>query len=123
TISGNHAVYNGSGIAITGNGDGPWNAGVSRIADTTISGNTATPGGSSRGGGLYLLFMGTTFERSTFSGNSANAGGGIYGRDALMDMTNVTISGNTARTGATSFHGDDDYDGYGGGFYSHRANP
>ena len=123
TISGNHAVDSGSGVRLNGFGSGPWPTSGFKIADTTFSGNTATPGGSSRGGGLYVLYTGTTVERSTFSGNAANAGGGIYARDILMDLTNVTISGNTAKPGAAAFSGDDDYDGYGGGFYSHRANP
>jgi CSLREA domain-containing protein len=88
-----------SGLTISGgsvfasNGGGIYNGGTLTLTNSTVSGNTASGGGS--GGGIYN--GGTlTLTNSTISGNTASVGGGIFGEGGALTLTNSTLSGNTA---------------------------
>jgi len=92
----NVTIRNGS---VNGTGGGIDNSGVMTIADSTISGNTAT-GSSGGGGGIDNNSSGTlTITNSTISGNavtgSSGNGGGIDNSGTLT-LTNSTVSGNLA---------------------------
>lgn len=88
TITGGHTVGNGGGISIGGN---------PTFVDTTVSGNTAS-GGGSEGGGVFA--EGTaSFTNSTVSNNTAGVdGGGVAAGD--VSLTYATVAGNNAPTGA-----------------------
>lgn len=86
-VSDNTSVQEGGGIYST------YNNGLS-MADSTVSGNSATTGS---GGGVYCTDgCDVTLSGSTVSGNSAgDAGGGIYAdTSGTITITNSTISGN-----------------------------
>jgi hypothetical protein len=73
-------------------GGGIWNHGTLTIANSTVSGNSASAG---VGG---ILNWGTlTITNSTVSGNKAPYGGGIYNVNVLR-ITGSTVSGNEAAT-------------------------
>ncbi|AFZ24102.1 hypothetical protein Cylst_1845 [Cylindrospermum stagnale PCC 7417] len=110
TIVGNTANLQGGGIwiqngtvnlnntDITGNtaqsGGGIYNSGTFTIADSTLSGNSAT----SEGGSIYN--SGTaTVSASILSNNSAtNNGGGIF-NSGTATVSDNKLSGNTAQSG------------------------
>ncbi len=108
TIAGNSASYvDGGGIwnagvttlidsTVSGNdggfGGGIYNKGTATLVGTTLSGNTATTGG---GGGLYD--NGTaTLTNTTVSGNSSHASGAGIQSFGSLTLTNTTVSGNHA---------------------------
>jgi hypothetical protein len=77
-------------------GGGLLNTGTLRLADVTVSGNTATSFG---GGGIYNGNSGVlTMTNSTMSGNVATIGGGIFsgGTKTILTLTGVTVTGNAA---------------------------
>ncbi|MEQ1644609.1 MAG: choice-of-anchor Q domain-containing protein, partial [Pyrinomonadaceae bacterium] len=81
-----------SGGQVTGGefGGGIQNLGTLTLANTTVSGNTASGGGGISNSGSLTL------NNSTVANNVANPfGGGIYSTGALT-VTNSTISGNSA---------------------------
>jgi len=90
-ISNNVAPLVGGGIAARTAG------GVSRIANSEISGNTSLSDLGPRGAGLYLFGYGTTtIESSNIHHNSVNSigrGGGIFSAVNLR-LNDVTISSN-----------------------------
>jgi LysM repeat protein len=98
----NGAVLTLSGVALLGNtaaaggiGGGLTHNSVGNtvtIADSTISGNTA-----SVGGGIYIAAGTVTIERSLLAGNSASAyGGGVYvGGGTTLNLNNSTARANT----------------------------
>jgi hypothetical protein len=101
TISGNHAVHSGGGIALEGFSSSP-------VEGNRIFGNTAQYGGGMaffRTDGDGRAFTHATVQSNLISGNTAEYGGGIsfnniyyysyYGVDKLR---NNTIAGNTATT-------------------------
>ena len=88
TIAGNSAT----GFALPIRGGGVNNRGAVTIADSTISGNAASPEGSS-GGGIYNQAGTLTVTNSTISGNSANQTGGIY-NNAELTIKHSTITAN-----------------------------
>jgi CSLREA domain-containing protein len=78
---------------------GDWGAGLNlsgsvTIRNTTVSGNAATAGDFSRGGGLYVRgdvrLIGSTVEE-----NSARMEGGGIANAGTLDILNSTISGNS----------------------------
>jgi len=76
------------------------------IADSTLSGNTAT-GSSSEGGGISNREGTVRIIDSTLSDNSATlAGGAIYsGESAVLKIINSTLSHNSAEKGGGIFSG------------------
>ncbi len=97
-----------SGGQVTGGefGGGIQNLGTLTLANTTVSGNTASGGGGISNAGSLTL------NNSTVANNVANPfGGGIYSTGPLT-VTNSTISGNSA-TGT----------GIGGGIYNNSGTP
>jgi len=88
TFSGNTASF---GAALFTNGS-------ATIANTTISGNSASS--STVGGGGILIAVGAnaTISGSTLSGNNATNGGAIHTRGSLS-LVNSTLSANAARNG------------------------
>lgn len=93
TISGGFASGSGGAIFSTASG-------IVSIANSTISGNTATSGVSGIGGGIASQ-GGLTVLNSTISGNTAtntenqsSCGGGIYSSGTLT-VANSTVTGNT----------------------------
>ncbi|MBK8023210.1 MAG: hypothetical protein IPK19_17730 [Chloroflexi bacterium] len=101
TISGGNACYE-EGDGWCDEGGGIYNAGTLRVANSTISGNSAETGG-----GIFNYHGTLTVANSTFSGNSAEFGGGIFNDYGTLTVTNSTISGNSAE--------------YGGGIYNHHG--
>jgi hypothetical protein len=102
---------------VTGNratiGGGIWAQGLSlRLERTTVSGNTATPGGEGGGiditSGVAATMIDSTVSGNTASGGRADDGGGIYNNGALT-LDSVTIANNTVlpgfgSTGAAGLH-------------------
>ena len=88
-------------------GGGICNDGTMTITNTTLSGNSDN--GYNLGGGI-LNFGTLTITNSTLSGNSADSGGGIYnwGR-ATLTISNSTFSGNSCGT---------EFFSHGGGIYN-----
>jgi parallel beta-helix repeat protein len=90
-ITGNTTTSVGGGIYLA------FNAGLLKVVNTTISGNSAL-----RGGGIYFFENGSMdLRNSTVSGNTTSStGGGIYFFGAVgsggFAITNSTIHGNTA---------------------------
>ena len=87
-----------NGSAITCDGGGIFNDhGTLTVANSVVSGNSATRGYRGNGGGLYN--SGTlTVTHSTISGNTAiDEGGGIGNNGGTVAVTGSTISGNSAR--------------------------
>ncbi len=104
TIGGTSVTLTRTGLVGNEVGDAPGNGGglhaggnaVVSIAESSITGNTAT-----EGGGLWNSAAGTmTVTRSLVAGNSADAGGGIYndGDGGTITLIASTISGNSATT-------------------------
>jgi uncharacterized repeat protein (TIGR01451 family) len=96
-----------------GNGStagGILNNGTLTLTDSTVSGNTSTPGTSPNfgGGGICNQGASLTLTNSTVSGNSAsvasvrNGVGGILSLGGSLTLTNSTVSGNSA-TSEVSF--------------------
>ena len=68
------------------------------IANSTLSGNSATSGG---GGGIDNNSGTLTIVNSTFSSNSATGGGGgVLSNAGTLTITNSTFSGNSASAGS-----------------------
>jgi hypothetical protein len=100
-------------LTITGgNGSsagGILNTGTIALTDSTVSGNTATPGSSPNfgGGGIFNQGGTVTLTTSTVSGNSASVGsvrngvGGILSFGGSVTLTDSTVSGNQARSGVS----------------------
>src|SRR5262249_29139797 len=98
-------------LTITGgNGSsagGILNTGTIALTDSTVSGNTATPGSSPNfgGGGIFNQGGTVTLTTSTVSGNSASVGsvrngvGGILSFGGSVTLTDSTVSGNQATSG------------------------
>ena len=114
-ISGNNSVQvfviNGATVTIfgvtiengnAGFGGGIFNAGTLMLANTVVSGNSATLSGSGQGGGAYN--NGTLkIVTSIVSGNSATlGGGGIASTSAggTLTVVNSTVSGNFLTAGS-----------------------
>jgi hypothetical protein len=115
-------IANGRGSAA--NGGGIVNAGTLIVADSALTGNTATFGGPNTGVGGGGYNAGTlTVTNSTLSGNSAmgmgftgrGSGGGIYSTGVLA-ITSCTLSGNVARGTGSGLSGNGE--GTGGGIYA-----
>ncbi len=92
TITDGHvssSIYGNSGS----DGGGILNYGTLTLAESTVSGNSATGvgGGIDNAGTL-------TVTNSTLSGNSAINGGGIF-NDSTLTAVNSTLAGNAAHTG------------------------
>ncbi len=107
TISGNSALY-GGGIENYGPVDTDSFPYLLTVTNSTISGNTATGGGTYTrrggvlwdygGGGVDNFYAAMTVTNSTISGNkSKNDGGGIQNNWGLLIFDSSTISGNDAR--------------------------
>jgi uncharacterized repeat protein (TIGR01451 family) len=101
TVSvGNLTITNGNGSAA----GGILNNGSLTLTNSTVSGNSATPGTSPNfgGGGIFNQGGGLTLTNSTVSGNSASVGsvrngvGGILSLGGSLTLTNSTVSGNSA---------------------------
>jgi hypothetical protein len=70
--------------------------GTLTIADSILTGNTAT----SEGGGVYSDGEGLSVTDSTIAGNTApTAGGGIGVTGGVVQLTNDTLDGNSAASG------------------------
>ncbi|MBO4670919.1 MAG: hypothetical protein J5640_03655 [Bacteroidales bacterium] len=75
---------------------------ISRIYNTTISGNTNTTVASRSGGGAYIReFSDAVFVNCTFYGNKSGNGGGIQGyggngKNSTLTLISCTITGNSA---------------------------
>ena len=75
---------------------------VSRIYNTTISGNTNTSVDGRSGGGAYIReYSDAVFVNCTFYGNKSGNGGGIQGyggngKNSTLRLINCTITGNSA---------------------------
>jgi predicted outer membrane repeat protein len=88
TITGGHTAGNGGGVSIGGS---------PTFIDATVSGNTAS-GGGSEGGGVFATGT-ASFTNSTVSNNSSSRdGGGVAAGD--VSLTYATVAGNNAPTGA-----------------------
>ena len=90
-------VVSVTGLTITGGnakaGGGIYEeGGTLTVADSTVTGNTASYGG----GGIYIEYGTLTLTNSTVSDN---AGGGICNEEGALTLTNSTISGNSASLG------------------------
>jgi CSLREA domain-containing protein len=101
TVKGNTA--DGTGATFQGQGGGVYFSGTTAtILNTTITGNTAKPGGqSAQGGGLYVNSP-INAKYLTVSGNTAPGGGfggGVYNNDALI-LQNSIMAGNGNGLGA-----------------------
>ena len=85
------------GSAVEGGGVFARNNATLNLANSTVSGNTA----SKYGGGVYAGIGATvSLTNSTVSGNLANKGGGVYAIfSATANLTNSTVSGNLATSG------------------------
>lgn len=97
TISGGHAVYNGSDY-MTGNGGGIYNLGDLKVSGCVLTSNT----GSNDGGGIYNALGSrlTVSDGTTVSYNSANFGGGIASRGELtVSGSNVSYNSSTSYAG------------------------
>lgn len=100
TVSGNISAQQAAGYySIDSNGS----ASVSRIYNSTFSGNDCTTSQAGRsGGGAYIReYSDAVFVNCTFSGNKAGNGGGIQGyggngKNSTLTMISCTITGNTA---------------------------
>jgi uncharacterized repeat protein (TIGR01451 family) len=99
-------VTGGNGISA----GGILNNGTLTLTDSTVSGNSATPGTSPNFGGGGIVNQGgsVTLTNSTVSGNSAsvasvrNGVGGILSLGGSLTLTDSTVSGNSA-TSEVSF--------------------
>ncbi len=140
TISGNTAQGNlgrtPAGGTANGLGGGIYlydtDGGPLRIADSTISGNSAGDGGGAyffdpdnefefvnttisgnlangRGGGIAFYYAGDSDGRiahSTITNNYASdGGGGIYAYDGILDITHSIVAGNDSDSGSRNFDG------------------
>lgn len=102
----NLAITNGKG----GTAGGILNNGNLTITNSTVSGNSATPGTSPNfgGGGIFNQGGALTLTNSTVSENSASVGsvrngvGGILSLGGSLTLTSSTVSGNSA-TSSVSF--------------------
>ena len=103
--SGNGGAFNNSGTlaiansTISGNsasfGGGIWNSGTLTVTNSSISGNSATQ----NGGAIYNNSSGVlNISNSEISGNSASYGGGILTRGNLT-ISNSKLSANIANDG------------------------
>ena len=87
TVSGNTAEY-GGGIS---------NAGVFTIANSMVSGNTA----SRNGGGIYNTHSSSVVDSTVMGNTAAEHGGGING--VGLTLVGSTVSGNAAELGAGAY--------------------
>lgn len=100
TVADNISAQQAAGYySIDSNGS----ASVSRIYNSTFSGNDCTTSMAGRsGGGAYIReYSDAVFVNCTFSGNKAGNGGGIQGyggngKNSTLTMISCTITGNTA---------------------------
>ena len=95
TLSGNSAGVQGAGSAY-GGGGAIFNVGLLAMIDDTVSGNSAISLGAGGGGILTGFLGALTMANTTVSGNTASDGGGIFNNQGDLVVTNSTISGNTA---------------------------
>lgn len=100
TIADNISAQQAAGYySIDSNGS----ASVSRIYNSTFSGNDCTTSQAGRsGGGAYIReYSDAVFVNCTFSGNKAGNGGGVQGyggngKTSTLTMISCTVTGNTA---------------------------
>jgi uncharacterized repeat protein (TIGR01451 family) len=87
-----------------GSAGGILNSGTLTLTNSTVSGNSATPGTSPNfgAGGIFNQGGSMTLTNSTVRGNSASVGsvrngvGGILSMGGSLTLTNSTVSGNSA---------------------------
>jgi len=99
----NLTITGGNGITA----GGILNNGAVTLTDSTVSGNSATPGTSPNfgGGGIFNVAASLTLTNSSVSGNSAsvaagrNGAGGILNLGGSLTLTDSTVSGNSATSG------------------------
>ncbi|MEX2142163.1 MAG: choice-of-anchor Q domain-containing protein [Pirellulales bacterium] len=87
------ATNSATGFVLGIRGGGIYNLGTATITRSTVSGNIASPEGSS-GGGIYNQAGMLAVTNSTISGNSANQTGGIF-NNAQLTIKHSTITGNS----------------------------
>ncbi len=100
-----------------------------KLANVTLSGNSAN-----RGGGIYNGTTAPTLVNVTFSGNTAESGGGMCNEDSNPTLTDVMFNDNWASIGGgmynlrsnptltgVTFNGNSG--GSGGGMYNQDSNP
>jgi putative cofactor-binding repeat protein len=83
------------------------------LSGNVIMSNTASAGGSGRGGGLFLFYSNVTLSGNTVAGNVGGAGGFSQGGGLFIQYGIVTVSGNTVRGDAARTPNL----GFGGGLY------
>ncbi len=113
TVSANVGLFGGGGVLNENNDAGTIRGGTVTVDNSVIggtasgTGNTATPGNSSFGGGIFSLTSATSNNTVTLQnyarvqGNLANGGngGGIYS-GGFLNITASTVSSNSALFGA-----------------------
>ena len=98
----NNGALTVANSGITGNtasseGGGIYSSGALIVTGSTIANNSA---GSQSGGGIAVSSATLTVTDSTIANNSASIGGGILASDSTVSLTNVTITGNSSTSGA-----------------------
>jgi hypothetical protein len=84
---------------LDGHGGGIWSCCNLTIADTNVTGNTATYSG----GGVYNFEGSLHIMNSRIVGNrAAHQGGGIFSYEGTVEIDSCTIKGNTAAYGGVS---------------------
>jgi len=82
-----NSTLSGNAIPSSGQGGGLWNADLTQIVNSTISGNTVDGGTSGSGGGIHNSASGTLeLSHTTIADNSALSG------DALLNLGSVVVS-------------------------------
>ena len=91
----NSVLSGNSASQVLGGGGAIYNTGTLTVANSTLSGNSAT--GNFGSGGAIFNFGTLTVTQSTLSGNSAPGGGGILNANGgTLTVINSTLSGNSA---------------------------
>jgi hypothetical protein len=97
-----NSVITGNSASGDGSGGGVFSNFYLGVANSTISGNAAYYGG----GGIYNESGVVVLTDSTIGGNSAQLGGGIFNHIGSMTVTASTISGNSAVNGGGVYNAD-----------------
>ena len=100
TISKGDGLASSASVAPGDNyGGGILNHGTLTVSSCTVSGNSATYGGS-----IYNAGGTVTVSTSTLSGNMASEGGGIYNGGGTVAVSGSTLLGNQAEDGGAIFN-------------------